>query len=41
MIDNGSIAKAIHEFDMELQHRGEEQLTSVQKRVIIVSFVVA
>ena len=41
MTDNGSIAKAIHEFDMELQNRGEEQLTSVQKQVIIVSFAVA
>ena len=41
MVDNGSIAKAIHEFDMELQSRGEEELTSVQKQLMIVSFAVA
>lgn len=40
MADNGSIAKAIHAFDMELQSRGEEGLTSVQKQMMIVSFAV-
>ncbi len=41
MTDSEKIAKAIHELDMDLQSRGEDKLTSVQRQGMIVAMTVA
>ena len=41
MVDSGSIARAVHDIDRALQSRGEEELTPVQKQMMMVDFVVS
>ncbi len=41
MVDSGSIARAVHDIDRVLQSRGEEELTPVQKQMMMVDFVVS